>query len=100
MNDRITLMSYQKSEIEKLVSESVYQALERMVFEKASSTAAQKTILTRQEAAIILNISLPTLHLYTKQGIIKGFRLGTKVRYRYEDIIDSLTLINVGGARC
>ena len=45
-----------------------------------------KHILTRQETAKLLNISLPTLNQYTKEGYITAYRLVFKVRYRIEDI--------------
>ena len=52
------------------------------------------TILTRQEAAKMLNVSLPTLHFWTKEGIIKGTRIGSCVRYRLPDIEAALVDID------
>jgi len=51
----------------------------------------QKQYLTRQETAEKLNISLPTLHLWTKSGLIKACRIGTRVRYTLQDIQSALT---------
>jgi len=31
-------------------------------------------------------VSLSTLHFWTKEGIVKGTRIGTRVRYRLTDI--------------
>lgn len=47
--------------------------------------------LTRGEVAKQLQISLPTLHNYTKEGLIKSYRIGGKVRYKAEDIEKALT---------
>ena len=37
------------------------------------------SVLTRQHAAKMLNVSLPTLHFWTKEGIVKGTRIGSCV---------------------
>lgn len=37
--------------------------------------------LSRQEVASLLKISLPTLNEYTRTGIIKGSRVGSRVLY-------------------
>ena len=47
--------------------------------------------LTRGEVAKQLQISLPTLHSYTKDGYIKSYRIGGKVRYKADDIELALT---------
>lgn len=47
-------------------------------------------ILDRNEAARFLGITLPTLHKYTKNGILKGYRLGTMVRYKRSELLSSL----------
>jgi excisionase family DNA binding protein len=52
------------------------------------------TILTRKEAAKMLCLSLPTLDFYTKEGIIKGTRIGTRIRYRLSDIETALVNID------
>lgn len=49
--------------------------------------------LTRQEVAKRLKISLPTLHDYSKRGIIPVFRIGNKVRYKLSDIENSLIMV-------
>lgn len=61
-------------------------------------------LLTRVETAQILQISLPTLHDYTKRGLIKSYRIGTKIRYKFQEIEEALTSRNFGqikkGGRC
>lgn len=47
--------------------------------------------LTRGEVAKKLQISLPTLHSYTKDGFIRSYRIGGKVRYKADDIDKALT---------
>lgn len=50
-------------------------------------------LLTRKEAAKILGVSLPTILEWTKQGKVKGYRIGSRVRYKKFEIESSLTLI-------
>ena len=61
-------------------------------------------LLTRVETAQVLQISLPTLHHYTKRGLIKSYRIGTKIRYKFQEIEEALTSRNFGiskkGVRC
>lgn len=47
-------------------------------------------LITRKEAAIILGISLPTLHDYTTRGVIPAYRIGSRVRFKKIEIIDCL----------
>lgn len=52
------------------------------------------TFYTRKDVAKMLNISLPTLSEWTKDGIITAHRIGSRVRYKYEDIQQALKEIN------
>lgn len=51
--------------------------------------------LTRQQAAELLHITLPTLHEYTKSGVILGSRIGTRVLYSEQAIQDAVKAIPV-----
>ncbi|WP_423148039.1 helix-turn-helix domain-containing protein [Rubrolithibacter danxiaensis] len=61
-------------------------------------------LLTRVETAQILQISLPTLNTYTKRGLIKSYRIGSKIRYKFAEIEEALVSRNFGqmkkGGRC
>ncbi len=61
--------------------------------EKASD---KEKYLTRKQAAKILQISLPTLHQYTKSSLITSYRIGNKVRYKESDIEKALNERNFG----
>jgi excisionase family DNA binding protein len=51
-----------------------------------SSSKEETKYLTRIETASLLQISLPTLHDYTKRGVIHSYRIGSNVRYKPSDI--------------
>lgn len=56
------------------------------------SSIAKETenLSTRRETATRLRITLPTLNEYTKKGLLKGVRIGSRVLYREEDILAAL----------
>ena len=65
----------------------------RSVIREEFSLLNQKEIqryLSRQEVATLLKISLPTLNEYTKTGIIKGSRIGSRVLYDEADIREAI----------
>lgn len=59
------------------------------------SAADSNKLYTRQEVADLLGLSLPTVHTYTQEGIIKGYRLGTQIRYKHSDVEKALKEIEV-----
>ena len=46
---------------------------------------------SRKETAKKLDITLATLHKYTKKGIINSHRIGSRVLYKIHDIENALT---------
>jgi excisionase family DNA binding protein len=56
-------------------------------------TAPPEELLTRMEAAELLGITLPTLRDYTNRGLVTGYRIGTRVRYKRSEVIDGLQAI-------
>ena len=47
-------------------------------------------ILTRQEVADYLKISLVTIHSWNKYGILNPIRMGNRIFYKKQDILDVL----------
>lgn len=48
-------------------------------------------LMTRQEVADFFQISLVTVHDWTKKGILlSGYRIGHRIRYKRSDIVKSL----------
>jgi excisionase family DNA binding protein len=57
-------------------------------------------LLTRAQAAKLLGITLPTLRDYTKRGLVEGYRIGTRVRYKRTEVLGSLQRMRTAkGAR-
>jgi len=47
--------------------------------------------LSRKETCHILGISLPTLNDYTKKGLVPSYRIGARIRYKKEEVLNSLS---------
>lgn len=62
--------------------------------QKTVAPQPETHLLTRQEVAKWLDISLPTLHAWTKKGILQAYRIGNKIRYKKNEVLDSLQSIN------
>lgn len=49
--------------------------------------------LTRKQTATLLGVSLVTLSEWTKEGKVKGYRIGSRIRYKRHEIEQSLLTI-------
>ena len=50
--------------------------------------------ISRKETAKLLHISLPTLNEWTKEGKLKSYRIGTRILYKPDEIMESVTRRN------
>ena len=53
-------------------------------------TEQTEQLLTREETAKLLSISLVTLWDWTKKDIIPAYRIGNKIRYKKSEVLKSL----------
>jgi len=60
---------------------------------------AAEALLTRQQTSKLLGITLPTLGQYTRRGLIPGYRIGTRVRYKRSEVIGAMQAMEVRKAR-
>lgn len=63
-------------------------------FASSSQNNNSEIILSREEAAKLLSISLVTLWDLTRKDKIPAFRIGNKVRYKKSDVLNALTQKN------
>lgn len=92
MESKFILHSTPMNDLKEIIKEVVTGALKDN--SRAQQTDSNK-LYTRQEVADLLGLSLPTLHTYTQDGIIKGYRLGTQIRYKHSDVEKALKEIEV-----
>lgn len=82
--------------IENITADDLTKVFRAILKEELSHLNPQETtpkFLTRQEVANLLKISLPTLNEYTRTGIIKGSRVGTRVLYDEASIKEAVKTI-------
>ncbi|WP_338731953.1 helix-turn-helix domain-containing protein [Mangrovimonas cancribranchiae] len=68
--------------------------IRKVIKEESNHQESNQILLTREQVAEMLSISLVTLWKYTKKGVIPAFRIGTKVRYKKGDVILALKKMN------
>jgi excisionase family DNA binding protein len=83
-----------RDELKQLIAD-VFQTLHQPV-----PTPAENEFITRETTARKLGISLPTLNEYSKTGIIPSYRIGSRVRYKSNEIEAALQKVqSVKGRR-
>jgi excisionase family DNA binding protein len=63
-------------------------------FANPSQSLDSNILLNRQETADLLGISLVSLWEWTRKDIIPAYRIGNKVRYKKNEVLDSLKKMN------
>ena len=53
-----------------------------------------ENLITREQTAKLLGVSLVTLHNWVKLNIIVAYRIGNKVRFKENEVLGSLKQIN------
>jgi len=89
--EQIVLTSLQISDIEQLIARVIRRELEHIQLDLQPD---REELLGRREAAAMLGITLPTLRLYTKRGLIPAYRMGARVRYKRGEVIASLKKVD------
>jgi excisionase family DNA binding protein len=94
MKEAILINNASIETIELIIKESIDKAMKNEFYQKnINSKSAESNYLSRKQTAKILGISLPTLHKWTINGILKGYRIGNSVRYKSNEIENSLDMI-------
>lgn len=78
-------------ELSKLLEDIVGRKIESLISTFLLNDRDNNDLLTRNEAADYLNISLPTLSKHIKSGRLKTKRLGRRVYILKQSIDDALT---------
>ncbi|MEW2921269.1 helix-turn-helix domain-containing protein [Muricauda sp. ANG21] len=97
---KIELRTFEKSDFDLALEEAFEKALKRAVKEFINPPKSNDSdMFSRKETAKFLRISLPTLHDWTKEGLIRAYRIGNRVLYKKADIDQALNLINPANRR-
>lgn len=84
----IQIESINAEEFKDEIIKGVIKALKELNF--PIQNADENILLTREETAKMLSISLVTLWVWDKKDIIQSYRIGGKVRYKKSDVLNAL----------
>ena len=87
----IVLSPIPLNELKTVIGETV-----KNEFAKQAATTPVKEVtefLTRKQTAELLSISLPTLSEWTKKGLVTGYRISCRVRYKRSEVETALKQI-------
>lgn len=84
------LSTLELSDIKKVVEEVIENKLKNL---NPQPEKEGLKLLSRKDTAKLLCISLPTLHDWTKTGIVKAHRIGNRILYKLEEVNDALSMI-------
>ena len=82
----LQIQNLEVNELQELIETSVKNVLEQ----NASKQEPKTELLTRKEVGELLQISLVTLTEWIKQGKIPALRIGTLVRFKKDEVLNSL----------
>lgn len=92
MNQQIQFIQFTPSELKELISESVKSEIQELSkqLKGTQSTAESKEFLNRKETAELFGVSLPTIHLWQNNGILKVYKMSNRCFFRYSELLDTL----------
>lgn len=73
-------------QLQNLINDAVKSGIENT----KTSPPEQTNLLTRKQVCELLCITPPTLHEWTKNGMVAAYKVGTRVRYKQNEILNTL----------
>ncbi|GAA4968074.1 helix-turn-helix domain-containing protein [Algibacter aquimarinus] len=93
--ESIQINNFKIDDLEQLLKPLIHEAVYQAVKEQINPVKTSKPkLFSRENTADILCVSLPTLHEWTKEGILNSYRIGGRVLYKEEDILNALKKTN------
>lgn len=93
MDQRTLISPIPFDELLRELKQAVKQAHEEGL--PQSAVPPHEELLTRQQTAKLLGITLPTLSRYTRDEILIGYRIGARVRYKRSEVLGALQVMKV-----
>ena len=89
--DNFILSNLPVEEIEGIITRAVRDSIYTLAAQQPVDNHSE--LITRKQAAQMLNLSLPTLREYTVRGIVPSYRVGSRVRYKKSEVVNCLTKV-------
>lgn len=92
MQTEILLKRISFEQLEESIKTIVSKEIQKSISDLTSTLLSNTTpkLLTRKETAGILGISLPTLHEWTKAGLLPAKRINASIRYEKNAVFNAL----------
>jgi excisionase family DNA binding protein len=90
----ITVVTIGVEELKEIITHLIESKLSPVIAQSSQHKESENELITREETAKKLRISLPTLGELTKAGFIKGYRIGRRVLYKWGEVENDLQQIN------
>jgi len=90
MTNEILLNGISFEQLQNSIKTIVSAELKNAVSELTTKREIEPELITRKETAEILGVSLPTLHEWTKKGVLPAKRIGSRIRYERTAVYDAL----------
>ena len=84
--ETIQIQNFNVTEFRELIKGAVKSVLEQ----NRPKQEPETELLTRIEVAELLGVSLVTLSSWIQQGKIPALRIGTRIRFKKSDVLNSL----------
>lgn len=94
MQNSIILEQINLEQLESLISIAVNKGIALVSSQPTTTATDPNELLTRKEVCELLHITLPTLHDWTKEGVITGYRINTRVRYKKSEVLATLQKVS------
>lgn len=88
----IQLIQVTPNELANLITESVKTQIQELSIQLkgTQSTKENKEFLSRSEVAKLFGVSLPTIHLWQENGILKCYKMGRRSFFKYSELLETL----------
>jgi excisionase family DNA binding protein len=94
MNESFILSPIQLTELETILRNCVKSELEKI---SLAPPQPEEELTTTEEATKILRVSKVTLSKWRKEGRIKFYRIGTRIRFKKSDLLAALQTVRKFG---
>ena len=75
----------------------IEQKLDSILDDKTNSLKVEvhEQLLTTAQVAEMLQVTRQTLHVWNKKGVLKGVRIGTRIRYKLSEVENYIQSTNL-----
>ena len=72
-------------QLQELITGKIIEEMDRRNAEPPAS------YITRKEVVELLRITMPTLHSWTKEGIIPSYQIGSRVLFKKDEVLKAIS---------